>query len=103
MEVNLNLSLNCDSQLDLKVKSHVLTDIFNIIGVIPFSLDGKFTPLEKANNYKVPVEEDVTESLCKFEMEETKESEPASNPEQDKKEEKELTPEEEDKQDLYHY
>ena len=33
--------------------------------------------------------------------EETKESEPASNPEQDKKEEKDLTPEEEDKQDLY--
>ena len=34
---------------------------------------------------------------------ETKESEPASNPEQDKKEEKGLTREKEDKQDLYHY
>ena len=67
MEVNLNPSLNCDSQLDLKVKSHVLTDIFNIIGAIPFSHDGKFTPLEKANNYKTPVEEGVTESLCEFE------------------------------------
>ena len=67
MELNLNPSLNCDSQLDLKVKSHVLTDIFNIIGAIPFSHDGKFTPLEKANNYKTPVEEGVTESLCEFE------------------------------------
>ena len=67
MEVNLNPSLNCDSQLDLKVKSHVLTDIFNIIGAIPFSHDGKFTPLEKANNYKTPVEEGVTDSLCEFE------------------------------------
>ena len=67
MEVNLNPSLNCDSQLDLKVKSHVLTDIFNIIGAIPFLHDGKFTPLEKANNYKTPVEEGVTESLCEFE------------------------------------
>ena len=38
MEVNLNPSLNCDSQLDLKVKSKLLTDIFNIIGAIPFSL-----------------------------------------------------------------
>jgi hypothetical protein len=67
MEVNLNPSLNCDSQLDLKVKSHVLTDIFNIIGAIPFSHDGKFTPLEKANVYKTPVEEGVIESLCEFE------------------------------------
>ena len=103
MELNLNPSLNCDSQLDLKVKSHVLTDIFNIIGAIPFSHDGKFTPLEKANNYKTPVEEGVTESLCKFESEETKEIGPASNPEQDKKKEKELTQEEGDKQVLYHY
>ena len=67
MELNLNPSLNCDSQLDLKVKSHVLTDLFNIIGDIPFLHDGKFTPLEKANNYKTPVEEGVTESLCEFE------------------------------------
>jgi hypothetical protein len=67
MEVNLNPSLNCDSQLDLKVKSHVLTDIFNIIGAIPFSHDGKFTPMDKPNIYKSPVEEGVTESLCEFE------------------------------------
>ena len=67
MEVNLNPSLNCDSQLDLKVKSHVLTDIFNIIGAIPFSHDGKFTPMDKPNIYKTPVEEGVTESLCEFE------------------------------------
>ena len=67
MEVNLNSSLNCDSQLDLKVKSHILIDLFNIIGAIPFSHDGKFKPLEKANNYKKQVEEGVTESLCEFE------------------------------------
>ena len=103
MELNLNPSLNCDSQLDLKVKSHVLTDLFNIIGDIPFLHDGKFTPLEKTNNYKTPVKEDVTESLCKFESEETKEIGSASNPEQDKKKEKELTPEKKDKQVLYHY
>ena len=67
MEVNLNPSLNCDSQLDLKVKSHVLTDIFNIIGAIPFSHDGKFIPMDKANVYKDSVEEGVIESLCEFE------------------------------------
>ena len=67
MEVNLNPSLNCDSQLDLKVKSKLLTDIFNIIGAIPFSHDGKFTPMDKPNEYKDAVEEGVTESLCEFE------------------------------------
>ena len=67
MEVNLNPSLNCDSQLDLKVKSKLLTDIFNIIGAIPFSHDGKFIPMDKPNEYKSPVEEGVIESLCEFE------------------------------------
>ena len=67
MEVNLNPSLNCDSQLDLKVKSKLLTDIFNIIGAIPFSHDGKFTPMDKYNEYKDKAEEAVIESLCEFE------------------------------------
>ena len=67
MEVNLNPSLNCDSQLDLKVKSKLLTDIFNIIGAIPFSHDGKFVPMDKPNEYKDAVEEAVIESLCEFE------------------------------------
>ena len=67
MEVNLNPSLNCDSKLDLTVKSKVLTDIFNIIGAIPFSHDGKFIPLDKPNEYKDAAEEAVIESLCEFE------------------------------------
>lgn len=67
MEVNLNPSLDCDSNLDLVVKSKLLTDIYNIIGIIPFSHDGKFTPLDKPNYYKDSVEEAVIESLCEFE------------------------------------
>ena len=67
MEVNLNPSLNCDSQLDLKVKSKLLTDIFNIIGAIPFSHDGKFNTMDKCNEYKDNEEEAVIESLCEFE------------------------------------
>jgi hypothetical protein len=67
MEVNLNPSLNCDSQLDLKVKSKLLTDIFNIIGAIPFSHDGKFITMDKCNEYKDKAEEAVIESLCEFE------------------------------------
>jgi tubulin polyglutamylase TTLL5 len=37
IEINLNPSLNCDTELDLKVKSCLLTDIFNIIGLTPYS------------------------------------------------------------------
>ena len=67
MEVNLNPSLNCDSKLDLKVKSKLLTDIFNIIGAIPFSHDGRFESMDKCNEYKDKAEEAVIESLCEFE------------------------------------
>ena len=66
MEVNLNPSLNCDSNLDLKIKSRVLTDIFNIIGAIPFSHDGKFNIIEKENNYKDSISEAINESLHEF-------------------------------------
>lgn len=37
IEINLNPSLNCETELDLKVKTCLLTDIFNIIGLIPYS------------------------------------------------------------------
>lgn len=37
LEINLNPSLNCDTELDLKVKSTLMTDIFNLIGVIPYA------------------------------------------------------------------
>ena len=66
MEVNLNPSLNCDSNLDLKIKSRVLTDIFNIIGAIPFSHDGKFNIIEKECYYKDSISEAINESLHEF-------------------------------------
>jgi tubulin polyglutamylase TTLL4 len=37
LEVNLNPSLACESDLDLKVKSSVMCDIFTTIGVVPYS------------------------------------------------------------------
>ena len=67
LEVNLNPSLDCNTQLDSKIKSKLLTDIFNIIGVIPFSHDGKYITMDKPNEYKNEAEEGVIESLCEFE------------------------------------
>ena len=67
LEINLNPALNCDNPLDLKIKSKLITDILNIIGVIPFSHDGKFVPMDKPNEYKDSIEEGLIESLCEFE------------------------------------
>lgn len=34
LEVNLSPSLACDSPLDFKVKSHMITDLFNLVGIV---------------------------------------------------------------------
>lgn len=34
IEVNLSPSLNCDSPLDQKIKSNMITDLFNLAGLI---------------------------------------------------------------------
>ena len=33
LEVNLSPSLNTDSEIDLKVKSHLISDLFNLVGI----------------------------------------------------------------------
>ncbi len=37
LEINLNPSLNCDTELDIKIKTNLMTDILNIIGLVPYS------------------------------------------------------------------
>ena len=37
MEVNVNPSLHCTSPLDLDIKTDLITDIFNVVGVIPYN------------------------------------------------------------------
>ena len=36
MEINLSPSLNCDSPLDFNIKSHLITDMFTLIGLQTF-------------------------------------------------------------------
>ena len=66
LECNINPSLNCDDDIDLKVKSKLITDICNIIGLIPYTHDKREKPLDKYNYYINGIEEAVTESLCEF-------------------------------------
>jgi hypothetical protein len=66
LECNLNPNLSCDTDTDLRLKSKLLTDIFNIIGMVPFSHDGSNKAMDKENYYKTRIDEAVTESLCEF-------------------------------------
>ena len=65
-EFNLNPSLNCDSELDLKIKSKLLTDIFNIVGLVPFTHNEKIQILDKEIIYKDYISEAVNEAICEF-------------------------------------
>ena len=66
MEVNLNPSLNCDSDLDLRIKSRLLTDIFNIVGFSPYSHDNNKEALDGDVEYKSEEEEVIEKSICEF-------------------------------------
>jgi len=45
MEVNLSPSLSCDSPLDHKIKATLVSDIFNLVGVVP-------CPLQDSDRWK---------------------------------------------------
>ncbi len=37
LEVNVNPSLHCNSPLDLSIKTELMADLFNLIGIVPFN------------------------------------------------------------------
>ena len=47
IEFNLNPCLNCDSELDMKIKSKLLTQLFNIIGLVPLIHNEKIQIINK--------------------------------------------------------
>ena len=40
MEVNVNPSLHCTSPLDLSIKTDLISDIFNVVGILPYNHNG---------------------------------------------------------------
>ena len=40
IEVNVNPSLHCTSPLDLSIKTDLISDIFNVVGVLPYNHNG---------------------------------------------------------------
>ena len=54
IEVNLNASLNCDSELDRKIKTCLITDIFTTIGLVPYSHLNDFKTGKVGKEKKTP-------------------------------------------------
>ncbi len=67
LEINLNPNLNCSSFIEDKIKSKLITDTLNIIGLIPYSHDGKYRIYDKEVKYKDNIEEAINETLHEFE------------------------------------
>jgi len=65
-EININPSLDDNSLKEIKKMYHqTLNDVFNILGIIPYShVNG--TTLEKGIEFKDSIDEAVQQSICEF-------------------------------------
>ena len=54
LEVNVNPSLHCNSPLDLSIKTELMVDLFNLIGIVPFNHNNneEIYNLSRKKNYK---------------------------------------------------
>ena len=54
LEVNVNPSLHCNSPLDLSIKTELIVDLFNLIGIVPFNHNnnGEVYNLSRKKNSK---------------------------------------------------
>jgi tubulin polyglutamylase TTLL5 len=69
IEVNLSPSLSCDALLDLRIKSNLLADIYNMVGVQPFNFGQMKERIVESKMPKTPSEmedEIVTETEEEF-------------------------------------
>ena len=65
LEINLSPSLSGVGEYEKRIKNKLFTDMFNILGFVPFShINGK--PLEKEYKYNNTIEEAVDDSICEF-------------------------------------
>ena len=68
MELNYGPQLSNIDDIDLKIKSQAITDLFNIIGIVPFKKDlNDNNPLDEVTYYKDRVQEAVDNSICELE------------------------------------
>ena len=66
LEMNANPMLTTIRNIDLEMKTNLISDILNIVGLLPFDHTNPEVPLDKPVKYKDKVDEAVYESLCEF-------------------------------------
>ena len=67
LEVNYGPDLSNIDLTDLKLKTKVVTDLFNIIGIVPFKKgENDNQPLDEVFEYDNLVDEYVDDALCEF-------------------------------------
>jgi hypothetical protein len=68
LEVNYGPDLSNIDLTDLKLKTKVVTDLFNIVGIVPFRKgENNNEPLDEVYEYDNVVDEYVDDALCEFE------------------------------------
>ena len=65
LEINLSPSLASIGKYEERLKLQLFADMFNIIGLKPYS-HYDYEPYEEGPEYKNKVEESVNESICEF-------------------------------------
>ena len=66
LEVNDGPSLSLYDNMDRDIKTKLMADTFNLIGLVPFAHDETQKPMDEIYEYKNRVEEEVDYALCEF-------------------------------------
>ena len=66
LEVNDGPSLSLYDNMDRDIKTKLMADTFNLIGIVPFAHDETQKPLDEIYEYKNRSEEEVDYALCEF-------------------------------------
>ena len=66
LEVNDGPSLSLYDNMDRDIKTKLMADTFNLIGIVPFAHDETQKPLDEVYEYTNRSEEEVDYALCEF-------------------------------------
>ena len=66
LEVNDGPSLSLYDNMDRDIKTKLMADTFNLVGLVPFAHDETQKPMDEVYEYENRVEEEVDYALCEF-------------------------------------
>ena len=66
LEVNDGPSLSLYDNMDKDIKTKLMADTFNLIGIVPFAHDETQKPMDEVYEYTNRTEEEVDYALCEF-------------------------------------